>query len=347
MTIDELRRDVESVAFGLGSEERGEDGPDGRVGLEAEFFLVRTDRIGTAEAQVGRTVVDGWNLFGLLDHLAERCGWIRTSDTPAPAWRLPEGSHVTLEPGGQVELSTPPRDSADEALDEIERFEMQVADALPSPDLELRATGFNDFIGDAEPELVVEKPRYLAMDRHFAEIGPWGRMMMRRTASTQVNLDFAGDRSERLERFRSAVEAARIGTELNRVWSLPELGSFSRIDIWHRTDPSRAGLPPSFSGPDPLSAWLDFALDASIIDPSSSWIVPFRSRLGSNDTTLADWHDHQTTLFPDVRARGFIEIRTLDAMSAGERRRAVSAVVDDVYGARQSLVPSACSGRAL
>lgn len=323
------------------------EGSADRVGIEAEFFLLRPSRFGTPEAQV----TDGpgeVRLFDWLDRLAEERGWGRgpSGTDQAPDWVTPSGSRITLEPGGQIEVSSPPCDGVDDALAEVARIESAAGEQADADRLLLLPTGYNDRLGGAHPELVVRKPRYLLMDEYFSEIGPWGRMMMRSTCSTQVNLDF-GPPERAMKRWRLAVYLSQVVGLLfstgDQTWRGRSYANFRR-EIWRRTDPCRTGVPDGITGSDPVAAWLDFALDAAVIfvdDGRTGCHRPsrrttFRQWLSGTDAIsgwpdIDDWRTHLTTLFPDVRPRGFIEIRTLDAMPADRRGEAVRTLVNALY----------------
>ena len=341
ISIPELYTDLATRAFA------SPEGSADRVGIEAEFFLLRHSGAGTDCEQVGTESREP-RLYDWLDLLAAEHGWERGTDASgtAPEWQIPSGSRITLEPGGQIEVSSPPCRGVDEALAEIERIERLTAERASSDGLLLLATGYNDRLGRRSPELVVRKPRYLLMDEHFSEIGRWGKMMMRSTCSTQVNLDF-GPPDVAMKRWRLAVYLSQIIGILfstsGYTWRGESFGNFRR-EIWRRTDPCRTGVPEGITGADPVSAWVDFALDATVIfvdDPISGCHRPthpvtFRQWLSGSDAIagwpdLEDWRTHLTTLFPDVRPRGFIEIRTLDAMPPERRSEAVRMLVYALY----------------
>lgn len=345
ISIPELYTDLAAGAFASPT-----DSPD-RVGIEAEFFLLRPSRFGTAAAQVTNEVnAEGgeYGLFDWIDRLAADNGWKRGpgSSGDAPEWVTPSGSRITLEPGGQIEISTPPCTDVDHALAEIARIESIARERADDDRLLLLPTGYHDHLGGAHPALVVRKPRYLLMDEHFSEIGPWGRMMMRSTCSTQVNLDFG--RPERgMKRWRLAVYLSQIIGILFSTSELTRQGrtyANFRSEIWRRTDPCRTGVPAGITGSDPVAAWLDFALDATVmfLDDRQGGLtrpsrpVTFREWLSGTDglpgwPDIDDWRTHLTTLFPDVRPRGFIEIRTLDAMPPDRRDQAVRTLVNALY----------------
>jgi len=145
-------------------------GPPRRTGVELEW-LVRDRRDPLAPVPIER----------LRAALAQ----LGTSDV------LPNGGRVTLEPGGQVELSSRPADSPAQCLRETAADLAELRGALATAGLLLEGCGLEPY---RDPARVLDLPRYQAMEAYFDGGGGWGRMMMRATASVQVNID-AGDDS--------------------------------------------------------------------------------------------------------------------------------------------------------
>lgn len=195
--------------------------------------------------------------------------------------------HLGFEPGGQVELSLPCAASPQavaarlqRTVDELRRDCGRVGvrlDAMPAdPRLE------------AEVPLQLTTPRYLAMQRHFDSVGPAGRRMMRRTASTQVCLDWWPGAAG-LEQWRVLNLAAPfLAAAFNRT-----AGPRGRLATWLEVDPARTAFDDRLLRGDPVGAYADFAAGATPI--------------------VADLDQHLTTLFPPVRPRGrYLELRFLD-----------------------------------
>lgn len=327
----------------------GEEGND-RVGIEVEFFPLLRSRLGTPEAQPTREGDASFvGLYPWLLSVAERYGWAQESapNSPDLAFLLPTGGRITLEPGGQVEYSSPPFDSAEEALEDVEGVEGLLRCEGERVGLMIVSEGFNRWFGGGAPELIVEKPRYLLMDRHFQKIGPFGRQMMRQTCATQINLDF-GSGQTAVARWHTAnmIAPALNALFANSPYTLDDIFYRSyRYQIWRRTDPSRAGYTVGEQDADPVAPYLRFALDASVImialsdeeccapaGPMSfrSWMNGERANLhGYPD--LHDWELHLTTLFPHVRPRGFLELRSIDGLPAPARRAAVILATSLLY----------------
>jgi glutamate--cysteine ligase len=162
------------------------------------------------------------------------------------------------------------------------------------------------------------------MHDYFASIGPDGARMMRLCCAIQINLD-AGTPQQARRRWHLANLMAPIlaGMFANSPLAAGSASGWksTRSHVWHGVDPSRTGILPGGDGP---NEYLAFALDAGLLlqreadgyragRPSFT----FRDWLnggGDRAPTLDDWHYHLTTLFPQVRARGYLELRSIDAL---------------------------------
>ena len=213
--------------------------------------------------------------------VADRCdgGVVPLERTRQALTGLP---YVGFEPGGQVELSLPCASAAH--LDRLVRASVAaVRDACTEHGIDLVATPTDP---REDVPLQLTTPRYLAMQQHFDELGSAGRRMMRRTASTQVCLDWwpgrAGIEQWRLLNLAGPFLAAAFARET---------GPASRLATWLEVDPSRTAFDGRLlSGDDARTAYLAFAGGAT----------PFAE-------------PHLTTLFPPVRPRGgYLEVRFPD-----------------------------------
>ncbi len=199
-------------------------------------------------------------------------------------------SYVGFEPGGQVELSVPCARSP-QALSR--RFGRDLA-ALRA-DCAAAGIALAALPRDSRPEIEVplqlRSPRYLAMQAHFDTIGPAGRVMMRRTASTQVCLDWwpgaAGLEQWRLLNLAGPFLAAAFARGS---------GPGSRLATWLAVDPGRTAYDARLlRGDDPVAAYADLAAGAAVF------------------TTPGDVDEHLTTMFPPVRPRRrYLEVRFAD-----------------------------------
>ncbi|MBR7835006.1 ergothioneine biosynthesis glutamate--cysteine ligase EgtA [Actinospica durhamensis] len=285
-------------------------GPPGSTGVELEWLVL--DR-----AQPHRLVSP--------ERLDEAL-----ASLPAADGRLPSGTRLTREPGGQLELSTSPAPRLLACVTTAAEDLALVGRALRAQGLELSGYGLDPF---RDPQRVLVQPRYAAMERYFDRIGPWGRMMMRATTAIQVNLD-AGTEGGGLDGYRARWQLAhRLGPVLvaafanSPLWHGKPTGWRStRQAAWKNLDPGRTSPPQDLPAhADPRDAWAGFALDAGLLclrrTPSGDWTAPPGLTLASwldggiaeRPATLDDLDYHLTTLFPPVRPRGWLELRMIDA----------------------------------
>lgn len=242
---------------------------------------------------------------------------------------LPHGGTVSVEPGGQVEISTSPSRSLRALRESTDADIEHLRGLLAAAGLVLGRSGIDPY---RDPRPLVETPRYRAMRRAFDRRGPAGRTMMYSTAGLQVCLD-AGEPHRFADRWE-AVHA--LGPPLLAVFATARRHAgrdtgwnSARMGAWLAIDPARTRpVWAPGSGADPVTAWSAYALDAPLLclrRPSGNWTVP-------DGVTFRDWIDgalprppdtddldyHLSTLFPPVRPRGYLEIRYLDGQPADE-----------------------------
>lgn len=241
------------------------------------------------------------------------------------------GGRVTLEPGGQVELSTAAFADLDEGLDRL----ADEADAVHA------ALSRRGLLGVDTPVDLVRTPgrildlgRYRAMEAFFDAGGPSGRWMMCNTASVQVNLGHGADPAAgwRLAHLLAPVLVAAFASSPGHDAAGRPWASLRRA-AWEGMDPGRTRSPRL--DVDPARAWLDYVLDADVmlvrdgddVTPVAPGL-PFREWAKGalhRPPTQDDLAYHATTLFPPVRPRGWLEVRVLDALPPEARE--VAAVV--------------------
>ncbi len=248
-------------------------------------------------------------------------------DPSSPADPLPGGSQVTVEPGGQIELGSPPLPDLAGLLTTAS------ADAEALHRL-AAAAGLAVESRAADPQRpsrrILDLPRYRAMEQSFDRIGPHGRSAMCSTAAVQVCLD-AGEQSAVAARW-AAVHA--LGPVLLAAFAnSPRLHGrrtgwkSTRWAVWMRADPARTAPPFDPDAADPAAAWARRVLDAPVlcVRESGSWLVPDGLTFAAwvrggrpRPPTIADLDYHVSTLFPPVRPRGHLEVRYCD-MQPGRR----------------------------
>lgn len=319
---------------------RGRPTSGAGVGLELELLpvsRVRPSRRLRLDAPVGRSPA------------------MRAIVAAARADAAMEGSTVTVEPGAQVEVATSCRQSVPAALEELARTSGRVAARFAAVGAELLAAGLDVWHDlDTVPQQLAV-PRYERMHAHLAARGQDGPLMMRHTCALQVNLDL-GDGAVAESRWQVAnllapVATATFATSPAVVAGRPVRSR--RSLAWQALDPTRTGFAPGLLAGhgSVIDHVLELALAADVLVVSRPPGAPAAPRGWS----LGDWLDgghalgwptetdvreHLTTLFPEVRARGFLELRSVDAVPAAFRRALVlliaGAVLDD--RARDAIV---------
>ncbi|MEW2378981.1 ergothioneine biosynthesis glutamate--cysteine ligase EgtA [Micromonospora sp. NPDC047812] len=285
-------------------------GPPTRTGVELEWTV--------HDAADPARPVDGERLRAALGRHSPR-----SLDSASPAEPLPHGGAVTVEPGGQLEISTAPRTSLATLIHATDGDIAALSGLLDAAGLVLGRSGIDPH---RPPRPVVEGPRYRAMRHVFDRRGPAGRTMMYSTAGLQVCLD-AGEPEHLPERW-AAVHA--LGPPLLAAFATADRHAgrstgwaSARMAAWYGIDPARTRpVWTPETDADPVTAWTRYVLAAPLLcvrGDGPDWTPP-------PGITFADWVDgalprppttddldyHVSTLFPPVRPRGYLELRYLD-----------------------------------
>lgn len=304
-----------------------------RVGLELELFPVRR---GDPTTRVALHGPDGsWAALARAAGTGEWCGPTAPVGDPIA---LVGGGNLTAEPGGQLEVSAGVEDDVDGALDALHATTSRLVVALADDGIDLASAGTDLWTHRPDVRQQLPKPRYEAMDAYLSSRGPWGRVMMRHTASLQVNLD-AGEDDRLVERFATALLLGPwcVATfAASPTADLADDGAWAAVSeravAWQRLDPTRTGTPEAFvhGHRDPVAVMVDAALraDVLLVADAHGGAVPGRAGWtfgdwvdghGPRPVTVADLVGHLTTLFHDVRPRGPLELRAVDGLPAGWR----------------------------
>ena len=241
----------------------------------------------------------------------------------SPGAPLPHGGLVTVEPGGQLEISSVPCRSVTDLITAMSA-DIQALRALLAPaGLELSGIAADPH---RLPHRILRTPRYDAMADGFDAFGPAGRVMMCSTAATQICLDLgAGD--EAADRWRAAhhlgpVLLAAFANSPRAAGDLVPAAASTRMASWWQLDPERTRPPQSLA----LAGYVERVLDTRVLArrrDTGDWRM-------TQPLTLRDWIDsagplstadidlHLSMLFPPVRPQGYLEIRYLDAQPGDE-----------------------------
>ncbi|MCP4901910.1 MAG: hypothetical protein GY906_33515 [bacterium] len=325
ISIDEAINRIGRQAFG----EIPSAHEDAKIGLEQEFFPVAMDGAGRPQSRLALAGEDGSVAF--LDDLAARNGLLRSAHVqPYGPWRfeLSNGGQITFEPGGQIEHSTTVHDSVRQALDDLSRMQTDLGRAMAKDRRVLAASGADLWHPLEALPLQLPGGRYLAMAEYFDQRGSWGRLMMRHSASLQINLDLGPDE---IWQERWALANLLVPVILASFAASPGLDTVSQRGMaWQALDHTRTGFPQRLltdPSADPKLQWAEAALDADVLlfrpqpgqwrrgEPNFSfgaWIRNGHPELGW--PTMSDLDYHLTTLFFEVRPRGFLELRSCDSL---------------------------------
>jgi glutamate--cysteine ligase len=293
-----------------------------RIGTEHEKFGYCRDTLAPLPYEGTRSV------RAMLDGLADRFGWTRLEEAGNVIGLKKDGANISLEPGGQLELSGAPLESIHQTCDEVNEHLAQVksvADDLGCGFIGLGAAP--TWTHDQMP--MMPKGRYRLMTDYMAKVGSHGLQMMYRTCTVQVNLDF-GSEADMVKKLRVALALQPVATALfaNSPFLEGELNGFKswRSRIWRDLDADRTGmLPWAFEEGMGFERWVDYALDVPMyfvyrdgryVDATGQSFRDFLRgelpALPGEKPTLSDWADHLTTIFPEARIKTFIEMRGAD-----------------------------------
>jgi glutamate--cysteine ligase len=271
-------------------------------------------------------IEDGENLIGLYDAKGEGA--------------------ISLEPGGQFELSGAPLDDAHATADELDRHLTACRIVAAPLGIGFLTLGMSPKWPLAETP-VMPKSRYAIMARYMPKVGTRGLDMMFRTATVQVNLDFAGEQDMVTKmRVGLALQPAIAALFANSPFTDGKLNGLvsARSEIWRHTDPARTGmLAFAFEPGMGFERYVDYALDVplyfvkrgdhyqDVAGASFRDLLAGRLKQAPGErATLADWANHLSSIFPEVRLKRFLEMRGAD-VGPPERIVALSALMAGLY----------------
>lgn len=264
----------------------------------------------------------------MLEGLRDRFGWQPVLEQGALIGLSRNGANVSLEPGGQLELSGAPLTDVHAVAAELDQHLAEVAQIAGPLGIGFSGLGAAP-IWRHEDMPVMPKGRYRLMTEYMGRVGTHGTQMMYRTCTVQVNLDYASE-ADMVKKLRVALALQPVATALfasspffegkpngHRSW---------RSRIWRSLDDSRTGmLPFAFESGMGFQAYVDWVLDVPMyfvyrdgqyIDARGQSFRDFLNgklpALPGEKPTLSDWADHMTTVFPEARVKKYIEMRGAD-----------------------------------
>jgi glutamate--cysteine ligase len=295
---------------------------DWRIGTEHEKFGYCKDTHKPLPFSGERSIE------AVLNGLRDRYGWAPVTEGGFLIGLEKDGANVSLEPGGALELSGAPVESIHQTCDEVNVHLAEVKSIADEIGVGFIGLGAAPAWSHDEMPLM-PKGRYKLMDAYMDKVGTSGKMMMRRTCTVQVNLDFSSE-PDMIQKMRVAIALQPVATALfanSPFFDGKTNGHKSwRARIWRHLDNARTGMLPFVFDEDfGFERYVEYMLDVPMyfvyrdgkyVDALGQSFRDFLKgqlpALPGETPTLSDWADHLTTAFPEARLKQFIEMRGAD-----------------------------------
>ena len=294
-----------------------------KIGVEHEKFVLNKNTLKPITYEEKNGIKDILEKFVTL-------GWDPSyDDNQQTIIALKKGREaITLEPGGQIELSGAPLDNLHETCEETTNHLNEFKKISEEFNFILLGMG-------VEPSLKIDdfpwmpKQRYSIMKQYMTQVGDLGHHMMKRTCTNQVNIDYSSE-GDMINKLRIMLNLESVATAIfaNSPFDQGNISKYKslRSHFWHHTDKDRTGLLPFvFNKGFNFEKYTDYALNVPMyfITRENKYIdmtkYTFKEYLEGKSTdikyqvTIKDWEDHLTTLFPQARLKQYLEIRSMDA----------------------------------
>jgi len=295
---------------------------DWRIGTEHEKFGYCRDTLRPLPYEGDRSI------HAVLSALRDRFGWDELTEGGKLIGLKKEGANISLEPGGQLELSGAPLETIHQTCDEVNQHLEEVKSVSDEIGVGFIGLGAAP-IWRHEDMPLMPKGRYRLMDGYMQKVGEMGTAMMRRTCTVQVNLDFSSE-ADMVKKLRVSLALQPVATALfsNSPFFEGRPNGYKswRANIWQHLDADRTGmLPFVFDEGFGFEAWADWVLDVPMyfvyrdgvyIDALGQSFRDFLNgelpALPGETPLMSDWADHLTTVFPEARIKQFMEMRGAD-----------------------------------
>lgn len=295
---------------------------DWAIGTEHEKFAYTRDDLRPIPYEGERSVKT------LLTALAEHYDWEPIVENGNVIALTKDKCSVSLEPGGQIELSGAPLKNIHQTCGEVHTHLHEVREICDGIGIDMLGVGHNPK-WKREDIPWMPKGRYGIMKNYMPKVGNLGLDMMLRTSTIQVNLDFSSE-ADMVKKFKTSLALQPVATALFAaspfVDGKPSGFLSARSNVWTDTDPDRCGmLPFVFEDGFGFERYVDYMLDVPMyfvyrdgkyIDAAGKSFRDFMDGkldvLPGERPTMNDWSDHMTTAFPEVRLKKFLEMRGAD-----------------------------------
>src|SRR6187431_1941296 len=297
---------------------------DFRIGTEHEktpFTLLGHQPVPYEGARGIGALLEGMQLLLGWEPIMERGNIIGLYDVTG-------GGAISLEPGGQFELSGAPVETVHQTQSELMAHLAQVREVATPLGIGFLGLGMTPSWSRAQIP-VMPKGRYKIMTGYMPKVGQYGLDMMYRTCTVQTNLDFSSE-ADMVKKLRVSIALQPVATALfaNSPFTEGKPNGYLtfRSEIWRDTDNARSGmLPWVFEDGMGFERYVDYALDVpmyfvkrgdSYIDVAGSSFRAFfegrNNSLPGERPTISDWANHLSTIFPEVRLKRYLEMRGAD-----------------------------------
>src|SRR6202795_446106 len=298
-----------------------------RVGTEHEKFAF------TAQGHRPVPYAGPCSIRALLEGMHDLLGWdpIMEGDNIIGMFDVTHGGAISLEPGGQVELSGAPGETVHQTASELMAHLAQLREVAPPLGISFLGMGMTPNWRRADMPMM-PKGRYRIMTAYMPKVGTLGLDMMYRTCTVQTNLDFSSE-ADMVKKLRVSLALQPVATALfaNSPFTEGKPNGFLsfRSEIWRDTDNARAGmLPWAFEPGMGFERWVDYALDVPMyfVKRGDDYVdaagQSFRDLLAGKLPALpgeramiSDWANHIISIFPEVRLKRYLEMRGSDSGS--------------------------------
>ena len=299
---------------------------DFRIGTEHEKFVFTTDGHNPVPYDEPR------GIRALLEGMKLLLGWepIMEGENIIGLFDVTGGGALSLEPGGQFELSGAPVETVHQMCRELRAHLAQVHEVAQPLGIGFLGMGMTPKWSRADMPMM-PKGRYRIMTDYMPKVGKLGLDMMYRTCTVQTNVDFSSE-ADMVKKLRVSLALQPVGTALfaNSPFTEGKPNGFLsfRSEIWRDTDPARSGmLPWAFESGMGFERWVDYALDVPMyfVKRGDKYIdvagQSFRdlmagklASLPGEHATISDWANHLSTIFPEVRLKRYLEMRGSDSV---------------------------------
>ena len=322
MTDNKLSPSFSSLVKWFSSKEK--EPTNWRIGTEHEKFIFSLDRLSPV-AYEGDSGIEA-----ILNYLSKTYDMTPSREQEKIiALKTKDGASISLEPGGQFELSGNIVKTIHHSCVETNKHLEQMLDVTAKLGLGMLGSGFHPTASRSDINWM-PKGRYKIMREYMPKVGNLGLDMMLRTCTIQTNLDYRDEKDMR-RKFKTSLALQPVATALFanspiRDGKLTNIQS-NRALVWTDTDPDRCGVPACVFEPNfGYERWVDYVLDVPMyfIYRNGKYLnvagKSFRRFLSSDykneffgyTASMSDFEDHITTVFPDVRLKGYLEMRGAD-----------------------------------